>query len=399
MFSRLITYPNKKSFFLFGPRGTGKTTWVKSTFQNAIYIDLLESELFNDLLANPQRLGNFIPPDFKDWIIIDEVQRIPELLHEVHRLIETRHFKFVLTGSSARKLKRKGPDLMAGRALTLSMHPLSVAELGQAFRLEISLKYGQLPAVYREEDPQKYLEAYVRTYLEEEIRQEGLTRNLSAFARFLESASFSQGSVLNISSVARECSVSRKVVEDYFSILEDLGIAYRIPVFSRRAKRRLVSHPKFYFFDAGIYRTLRPMGPLDLPEQVDGIALETLFLQEIIALNSALNLGYKIYYWHTSNGCEVDFVLYGSKGMFAFEIKRTARITSPMLSGLRSFILDYPMAKAYFVYGGHRKFYDERIEMIPIREMLKNLKTILEGSLGGSLGSDSQNGSNLKELV
>src|SRR3990170_5651660 len=291
MYSRFISPPKAKSFFLFGPRGTGKTTWVQSTFPNSVYLDLLEAELFNDLTANPQRLSNFIPPDFKGWVIIDEVQRVPDLLHEVHRLIETKKYHFILTGSSPRKLKRKGPNLLAGRALTLSMHPLSVAELGEDFRLDHSLRYGQLPSVYTEADPQKYLEAYVKTYLEEEIRQEGLTRNLSAFARFLEAASFSQGSILSISSVARECHVERKVVESYFSILEDLTIAYRIPPFSRRAKRRLVAHPQFYYFDAGAYRTLRPMGPLDAPEEVDGIALETLFLQELVALNSTLGFG------------------------------------------------------------------------------------------------------------
>jgi len=377
VYSRIIVPPKAKSFFLFGPRGTGKTTWVKSAFPKAVYVDLLEAELFNDLTANPQRLSNFIPPDFKDWVIIDEIQRIPDLLHEVHRLIETKQYHLVLTGSSPRKLKRKGPNLLAGRALTLSMHPLSVVELGDDFRLEHSLRYGQLPSVYTEADPKKYLEAYVRTYLEEEIRQEGLTRNLSAFARFLEAASFSQGSVLSISSVARECHVERKVVESYFSILEDLMIGYRIPIFSKKAKRRLIAHPKFYFFDAGVYRTLRPMGPLDAPEEVDGIALETLFLQELIALNSALDFGYKIFYWRTSNGREVDFVLYGPKGLLAFEIKRTSRMTSAMLGGLKSFSADYPMAKAYFVYTGNRRMYDGKIEIVPVLEILKNLKALL----------------------
>lgn len=377
MYSRLIQPPNRKSFFLFGPRGTGKTTWVKSVFPKAVYIDLLEAELFNDLIANPQRLSNYIPPDFRDWVIIDEVQRIPDLLHEIHRLIETKRYPFILTGSCARKLKRKGPNLLAGRALTFSMHPLSVAELGGDFRLEHSLKFGQLPSVYTEADPQKYLEAYVKTYLEEEIRHEGLTRNLSAFARFLEAASFSQGSILNVSSVARECHVERKVVEGYFSILEDLMIGYRIPPFSKKAKRRLAAHPKFYFFDAGVYRTLRPMGPLDAREEVDGIALETLFLQELIAQNSALHLGYKIFYWRTSNGREVDFVLYGTKGLLAFEIKRSSRIASAMLGGLKSFLADYPVAKAYFVYTGNRRMYDNKIEIVPVLEVLNNLETIL----------------------
>jgi predicted AAA+ superfamily ATPase len=379
MYSRLIKSPPKKSFFLFGPRGTGKTTWVKFAFPEVVYIDLLEAEVFNDLTANPQRLENFIPPDFRDWIVIDEVQRVPDLLHEVHRLIESRKYRFILTGSSPRKLKRKGPNLLAGRALTLSMHPITAAELGNDFRFDHSLRYGHLPSVYTEADPKEYLEAYVKTYLEEEIRHEGLTRNLSAFARFLEAASFSQGSVLNISSVARECSVGRKVVENYFSILEDLLIAYLIPVFSKKAKRRLVVHPKFYFFDVGVYRTLRPMGPLDAPEEVDGVALETLFLQEALALNSSLNLGYRIYYWRTSNGREVDFVLYGPKGFLAFEIKKTSRITNAMFGGLKSLLTAYPMARAYFVYLGTRRLYENVIEVIPFQECLKKLGALMSG--------------------
>jgi len=377
MYPRSLEAPKAKSFFLFGPRGSGKTTWVKTTFSSAIYLDLLEAELFNDLLANPQRLENFIPKDFKDWVIIDEVQRIPELLNEVHRLIEKYKYKFILTGSSARKIKRKGPNLLAGRALTLFMHPLTARELGEDFRLGHSLMYGELPCVYSEQNPGAYLESYVKTYLEEEVQQEGLTRNLSAFSRFLEAASLSQGSVINISSVARDCAVERKVVENYFTILEDLLIAYRLPVFTKKAKRRMVNHRKFYFFDVGIYRTLRPKGPLDMPEEIEGAAFETLFFQELNAINSNLGLGYKIYYWKTSNNMEVDFVLYGKKGIYAFEIKRTGKVSGQMLKGLRSFCKDYPMAKAYFVYGGERRMRQGEIEIFPIDDMLKKLQEVL----------------------
>ena len=377
MYSRLIYPPEGKSFFLFGPRGTGKTTWVKMAFPKAVYADLLEARLFNNLLANPQRLENLIPEGFKDWIIIDEVQRVPELLNEVHRLIEKYKYKFILTGSSARKIKRKGQNLLAGRALTYYMHPLTVSELGKDFNLGHSLKYGQLPSVYIEKDPQAYLESYVKTYLEEEIQQEGLTRNLAGFARFLEAASFSQGSILSISSVARECSVERKVVESYFSILEDLLMAYRLPVFTKKAKRRMISHPKFYFFDVGVYRTLRPAGPLDMPEEIEGASLETLLFQELNAANTDYGLGYKIYYWRTAGNAEVDFVLYGDKGMRAFEIKRTARVSGVMLKGLKSFLQDYPMSKAYFVYGGSREMRDGRISILPIEDALRRLPELL----------------------
>jgi predicted AAA+ superfamily ATPase len=377
MYSRLIHPPEGKSFFLFGPRGTGKTTWVKMAFPKAVYVDLLEAELFNNLLANPQRLENLIPGSFKDWIIIDEVQRVPELLNEVHRLIEKYKYKFILTGSNARKIKRKGQNLLAGRALTYYMHPFTVSELGKDFNLGHSLKYGQLPSVYIEKDPKAYLESYVKTYLEEEIQQEGLTRNLAGFARFLEAASFSQGSILSISSVARECSVERKVVESYFSILEDLLMAYRVPVFAKKAKRRMAAHPKFYFFDTGVYRTLRPAGPLDMPEEIEGASLETLLFQELNAANTDYGLGYRIYYWRTAGNAEVDFVLYGDKGIRAFEIKRTARVSGVMLKGLKSFLGDYSMSKAYFVYGGSRQMRDGKVSILPIDDALRRLPELL----------------------
>ena len=377
MYSRLIKPPNNKSFFLFGPRGTGKTTWVKQTFPNAVYIDLLESRLFIDLLADPQRLENFIPTNFNDWVIIDEVQKIPELLNEVHRLIEKYRYKFILTGSSARKLKRKGPNLLAGRALNYLMHPLTAIELGKDFNLNHSLLYGQLPSVYVESNPKDYLESYIKTYLQEEILQEGLTRNLGVFSRFLEAASFSQASVLNVSEVSRECAVERKVVENYFVILEDLLLATRIPIFTKRAKRRLVAHPKFYFFDVGVYRTLRPMGPLDFPEEVKGISNESLFFQELNAINNYYGMGYKIYYWRTSNNLEVDFVLYGERGLKAFEIKRRGKISSSELRSLKAFLKDYPTSKAYFIYGGERRMSEGRIDIIPMEYALKNLPEIL----------------------
>lgn len=380
MYSRLLKISSEKSFFLFGPRGTGKTTWVKKTFKDAVYIDLLEAEIYYELLANPQRLEKYIPLNNKNWVILDEVQRVPDLLNEVHRLIEDKKYKFILTGSSARKLRKKGQNLLAGRALTHSMYPLTATELKSDYNLKHSLKYGQLPCAYTESDPKKYLASYVETYLDEEVRQEGLTRNLGAFSRFLEAASFSQGSVLNISSVSRECAIERKVAENYFSILEDLLIAHRIPVFTKKAKRRMVSHPKFYFFDAGVYRAIRPLGPLDTPEDAEGAALETLVLQELLAINSALDLGYNIYYWRTSNDVEVDFILYGEKGILAFEVKRTSRVINPMLNGLKAFLKDYPMARAYFIYGGKRRMHEDDIDIVPATEFFSIIPNILQST-------------------
>ncbi len=379
MYSRIIQFPTEKSFFLFGPRATGKTTWLRQLFPDAVYIDLLQSDVYNMLLAAPERLVQFVPPDCQEPVIIDEVQRVPELLNEVHRLIEqkqqdkNKNIRFILTGSSARKLRAKGVNLLAGRALTRFMHPLTVEELGNEFSLEISLVFGHLPAIYSEPDPADYLASYIQTYLREDVQQEGLTRNLQVFARFLEAASFSQGSVLNISEVARDCGAGRKLVEHYFYILDDLLLAHRLPVFSKRAKRRLVSHPKFYFFDTGVYRAIRPKGPLDRPEEIDGMALETLVFQELLATNDLHRLGYELFYWRTSNGQEVDFVLYGEAGIIAIEVKRAAKIRTKELRGLKAFAKDYPMASLYMFYGGEITMYIDGITLIPVHEALQRL--------------------------
>ena len=377
MYTRIINIPENKSFFLFGPRATGKTTWLQHQFPTGLKIDLLESKTYNSLLASPSKLEELIHPDFNDWLIIDEIQRVPELLNEVHRLIEKRKIKFILTGSSARKLRSRGINLLAGRALTRFMHPLTAAELGNDFSLIKSLQFGHLPAIFSEPDPEDYLSSYIQTYLREEVQQEGLTRNLQTFARFLEAASFSQASTLNISEVARDCQANRKLVEEYFYILEDLLLAHRIPVFNKRAKRRLGSHPKFFFFDTGIYRAIRPKGPLDIPEEIDGAALETLVFQELRAVNNIYRLKYELYYWRTATGHEVDFVLYGENGLIAIEVKRAAKIRSRDLRGLKLFARDYPQALLFLFYGGDQEIFFDNITLIPIEKAITMLPTIM----------------------
>jgi len=378
MYQRLLSQIPKESFFLFGPRGTGKTTWVKEKFKNALYFDLLKAETYNLLLANPSRLEDFIPKNFQGWIIIDEIQKIPKLLDEVHRLIEERHLKFVLTGSSARKIRRYGINLLGGRALVLNMYPLTAIELGKDFKIEDYLKFGGLPKVYSTTQKSDYLQSYIQTYLQQEVAFEGLTRNLAAFSRFLEVASFSQGSILNVSEVAREAYVNRKVVEDYFSILEDLLIGVRLPVFSKKAKRRLIKHSKFYFFDVGVYQALRPKGPLDDVSSLTGIALESLFFQNLRAIIDYFGFDDKIFYYRTANGVEVDFVVYGESGIKAFEIKTKKDIFSKDLKSLKTFLDDYPMAKGYLFYGGKMRMNKEGIEIIPIEEGLLKLPKILK---------------------
>ncbi len=379
MYNRMLKIPlnTPSSAFLFGPRGTGKTHWIKTHLPGGIYLDLLEFKLYKELLADPGRLVNFIPNGFKGWVILDEVQKVPELLNEVHRLIESQGHRFLLTGSSARSLKRKGVNLLAGRALRYHMHPLTIQELGKDFNLKKALEFGLLPAAVNSQDAKRYLETYVQTYLKEEVLQEGLVRNLTAFSRFLEVASFSQGGLVNHSEIAREVGVSRQNIADYFTILEDLLLACHIPAFTKRAKRRLVTHPKFYFFDVGVYRNLRPMGPLDSAEEVEGAALESLFLQQLKAINDYQDLGYTIYFWRTTNQVEVDFIVYGPKGLHAFEIKRASIITNKSLRGLKQFKEDYPEAKLHLIYTGTHREYREDINLLPIEQALIELPEIL----------------------
>lgn len=380
MISRMLQLPSL-SCFLFGPRGIGKSTFLRhalgQSHDEVLTIDLLEGMLSTALLANPQRLAELIPSDFSGTVVIDEVQKVPQLLDEVHRLIETRGIRFVLTGSNARKLRQTQANMLAGRALTLTMHPFTAAELGDAFDLEKALAYGLLPSLYDEKkpdlDPVHYLQSYLQTYLREEVQQEGLTRNLEGFARFLEAASFSQAEVLNVSAIARECHIGRKSAESYFQILEDLLIAFTLPAFDKRAQRKVVQHPKFFFFDLGVYRALRPKGPLDNPEEIDGAALETLVIQHLRAFNDYQRLGFSFFYWRTRTGQEVDLVCYGERGLYAYEIKRSSRIDPRFLKGLQAFRQDYPMAQCSLIYGGDRRLQIDGIQVVPIAAFLRSL--------------------------
>jgi predicted AAA+ superfamily ATPase len=365
---------------LFGPRGTGKTAWLASALPEALRFDLLDARVYTRLLADPGRLGAMVPARHRGWVVVDEVQRIPELLNEVHRLIEARRLRFALTGSSARKLRRRGVNLLAGRALTRAMHPLTALELGGDFDLARAARFGLLPIACTRARPHDYLASYVATYLREEVQQEGFARNLAAFSRFLEAASFSQGALLNMAAVARDCAVGAKVVEDYFAILEDLLIAVRVPVFSRRAKRRTVLHPKFFFFDAGVFQAIRPRGPLDTDAEIQGPALETLLLGHLRAYNDYWCLGYGIHYWRTAQGQEIDFVLYGPHGLVAIEVKRSARVRHDDLAALSLFRADYPEARGYLLHLGDERWHEAGIDLVPLAQALSHPRALLRPS-------------------
>jgi predicted AAA+ superfamily ATPase len=365
------------SFFLFGPRGTGKSTWLRRTWPDALCIDLLEPDQERELSSRPERLRELVEgsPDAR-VIVVDEVQRAPQVLGVVHQLIEEkrRGRRFVLTGSSARKLRRAGVDLLAGRALRCTLHPFMAAELGARFELARALREGLVPGIWAAASPAKTLAAYVALYVREEVKAEGLVRNLGAFSRFLEAVSFSHGAVLNLASVARDCEVRRTTAEGYLEVLEDLLLAYRVPVFARRAKRILIQHPKLYWFDTGIFRSVRPAGPLDRPEEIEGAALEGLVAQHLRAWIDYGPVDVALHFWRTKAGSEVDFVLYGRDGFWAIEVKNRASVRPEDLRGLRAFCEDYPGAKPALVYRGRRPLRVEGVPCIPVGEFLLRLR-------------------------
>jgi len=364
------------SFFLFGPRGTGKSLWTQTTFPDALRIDLLDPHTLRHYSARPERLRELVDGNpSAGALVIDEVQKVPELLPVVHQLIERRRrLQFILTGSSARKLKRSGVDLLAGRAVLRTLHPYMAAELGERFELEAAVHRGLVPLVVGASDPADVLRAYAALYLREEVQLEGLVRNVGVFSRFLESISFSHGSVVNLSAVSRDCQVERKTVEAYVAILEDLLLAFRVPVFTKRARRAVAAHPKFYLFDAGVYRSLRPAGPLDRPQEIDGAALEGLVAQHLRAWIAYRSDAHQLYYWRTRSGVEVDFVVYGGTGLWALEVKNADRVRREDLRGLTAFRHDYPEARGLLLHRGPERLLIDDILCCPVDTFLRSLR-------------------------
>jgi len=364
--------PPQGSYFLFGPRGTGKSVFAQMRYPDALRLDLLEPDAHREYAARPERLRERLAAEPRvRQVVIDEVQRVPELLSVVHSLIESRRaLQFILTGSSARKLKRTGVDLMAGRAVLRTLHPLMAAELGRRFSLAAALQQGLVPLVLAAPQPADVLRSYASLYLREEVQMEGLVRNIGAFSRFLEVASFSHTQPVNASNVARECQVERKTVEGYLDVLEDLLLAFRLPVFTRRAKRELSAHPKLFLFDAGVFRSLRPAGPLDRPAEIEGAALEGLVAQHLRAWIAYRNQGHTLHFWRTRAGVEVDFVVYGQDTLAAIEVKNTSRVRPEDVRGLRAFGADYPESQRLLLHRGRERLKINDILCLPCDEFL-----------------------------
>jgi uncharacterized protein len=366
--------PPDGSYFLFGPRGTGKTTLLRVLHPDAVFVDLLDPATSRELSAGPERLAEIVRAAAAGVpIVVDEVQRVPELLTVVHALIESDGRRFILTGSSARKLRHAGEDLLAGRAVLRTLHPFTAAELGERFDLDRALRHGTIPLIWSASDPDDVLRSYAALYVREEVQQEGLVRNVGSFSRFLEAVSFSHASLLNVSAVSRECGVERKTVAAYIEILHDLLLAFSLRVFTKRARRALVGHPKLYLVDPGVFRSLRPSGPLDRPEEIEGAALEGLVISMLRADIAYRNADDELSFWRTRSGVEVDCVVYGPKRFEAIEVKNSNRVRPEDERGLRAFLEDYPEARATVVYRGERPLERSGIRWVPVDTFLRSL--------------------------
>ena len=362
-------------YFLFGPRGTGKSTWLRAHHPQALTIDLLDPESHRTLLARPERLTEILKgsPE-RNTVVLDEIQRAPQLLDVIHANLESEsRRRFILTGSSARKLRRGAGNLLGGRLVEATIHPFMAAELGDHFDLDQALEIGMVPVILAAEDPIATRNAYASLYLKEEVQAEGLVRNIGGFSRFLEAASFSHGGVLNIANIARECEIGQKTAAGFLDVLEDLLLAFRLPVFSRRAKRHLIKHTKFYYFDCGVFRSLRPEGPLDQPSEIGGAALEGLVAQHLRAWVDYGGRGCRLFFWRTKSSTEVDFVVYGPDVFWAIEVKHARRIQARDTRGLRTFAEDYPEARTALLYMGNERLEINGVRCIPCRDFLEKL--------------------------
>lgn len=375
-FKRIQSFPGRdgESAFFWGARQTGKSTLLRSLFPDSPYYDLLKSDEFRRLSVGPWKLreellatrdaGGPSPP-----VIIDEVQKIPELMDEIQVLMVEHGFSFILCGSSARKLKRGGANLLGGRALRYELFPLVSAEIPD-FDLLRALNHGLIPRHYLAARPDRMIDAYIGDYLKEEIASEALTRNLPAFGRFLESAAFSNGEIVKFSNVARECGVSGPTAKDYFEILIDTHLGRFLPSFRKRPKRRVILAPKFYYFDLAVANLLLKRGPIQYRSESFGKAFEHFILQELIAHSHYSGLNYPVTYWRTASGSEVDFILGDHE--VAIEVKGREALRTD-LAGLRRFQEEYNVRRSILISLDPRPRTISDMELLPCQEFLTRL--------------------------
>ena len=378
MFSRTLD-PPLGAFFLFGPRGTGKSTWIRSHFGSALLINLLQPENAVRFERDPALLRAQVLARAKsDWIVVDEVQRAPRLLDEVHYLMEEKGYrKFALTGSSARKLRRGAANLLAGRAILRTLFPLTAAELDFSVPTAQRLRYGSMPlSIVAADDGARedYLRAFVTTYLAEEIRAEGLVRNLASFGRFLDVAALAAGQTTNVSALSRDAGVSRETARGYFEILIDTLIGDWLPAYRPRAKVKEVAQPKFYWFDAGVLHAAAGGFDQPLPADWDGVLLEHLILHELRAYMHYHNTKGSLGYWATPSGGEVDFVWWQGSMMTAIEVKSSRRFRREYRAGIRSLEAGFKgKVRSWIVYRGDEELEVEGTRVLPVEAFLEHL--------------------------
>lgn len=368
--------PKERSAFLWGPRKTGKTTYLKEKFPDGLFFDFLQNDLFLDLSKKPSLLREQLLAQearaARHPIILDEVQKVPQILDEVHWLIENKRFQFILCGSSARKLKRGHANLLGGRAWRYELYPLVTPEIGEVDLLR-ALNHGLIPAHYLEEsDYRKSLKAYVQDYLKEEVFAEGLTRNIPAFSRFFDAMGYSHGELVNYSNIARDCGVDAKTVREYYQILVDTLLGTLVPPFRKRQHRQVIGKAcKFYLFDVGIAGFITRRRVEEMRGESFGKAFEHFLWMEMRAYNSYSGVDFPISFWRTKSGLEVDFVL--GEGEVAVEIKGTSRVDSSDLRPLRAFSEEFHPRKAIVVCAETARRVSSQIHVIPWKEFLADL--------------------------
>ena len=346
MFKRSLRLPQpgSQTFFLWGPRQTGKTTLLQATYPDAFWIDLLKADEFRRYLQNPELLRSELAArDSVRQVVIDEVQKVPQLLDEAHWLHEHRKIRFALCGSSARKVKRGQANLLGGRAVRYELHGLTAQELGSEFDLTRMLNHGYLPSIYQSDQPRPLLNGYVADYLKEEVAAEGLVRNLPVYSEFLNAASLSDTELVNFSTIARDCGVSSHTIKGYFQILEDTLLGRWLPAYTKRPKRRVIAAPKFFFSDVGVVNYLARRGDLHPGSELYGKAFENWVFHELNAHNAYSEAFGKLSYWRLAGGIEVDFIV--NDMQLAIEAKATAKTTADHLKGLRAIAEDHPQIK------------------------------------------------------
>ncbi len=367
---RIIQLPSllqKKSHFLFGPRQTGKTSLIRHSLKGVRSYDLLDHSVYLSLSQNPSRIAQEINPRDK-IVVVDEIQRLPILLNEVHRLIEERGIRFLLTGSSARKLRRGGVNLLGGRARTKYMHPLTYRELGNQFDLLKAIGRGLLPSIYLSDDPHADLEAYTGSYLQQEVVAEGVTRNVPAFSRFLRVAALCNGTVVNFTNVSNDAQVPRTTVYEYFEILKDTLLLYELPSWRKSKKRKPLTSSKYYFFDVGVVASLqgRQFRP-GTPEF--GEAFETYLMHELVSYTDYIS-GEPLNYWRSTSGFEVDFIL-GEHT--AVEVKAKENVSARDLKSLWAFAEEKKLKRYLCVSLEPRKRNLGNMTVLPFRDFLEAL--------------------------